>query len=137
VREDGRFRLVQFHPSYAYEDFVQGLRPDIKQTQLRYQLQKGPFLRVAEAAAQDEDAFFVLVIDEIHSGDPARIFGELLYGLEYRDEAVDLPLGGEQERRSHASGGTRWCSKWCSTLSRWCSRRKNRLALLANRPLFG
>lgn len=95
VREDGRFRLLQFHPSYAYEDFVQGVRPDLKQTQLRYQLQKGPFLRIAEAAAQQPDQIFVLVIDEINRGDPARIFGELLYALEYRDEPVTLPLGGE------------------------------------------
>jgi len=90
-----RLSIVQFHPSYAYEDFVQGLRPDLKQTQLRYELHKGPFLRMAEAAAQQPDELFVLVIDEINRGDPARIFGELLYALEYRNEAVDLALGGE------------------------------------------
>jgi 5-methylcytosine-specific restriction protein B len=93
--DSGQFRLVQFHPSYAYEDFIQGLRPDIKQTNLRYELTKGPFSVIAEAASQDPDNFYVLVIDEINRGDPARIFGELLYALEYRGEPVSLALGGK------------------------------------------
>jgi 5-methylcytosine-specific restriction protein B len=94
IREDGRVRLVQFHPSYAYEDFVQGLRPKLEQSQLGYALHKGPFLRIAEAAVQDPDRFYVLIIDEINRGDPARIFGELLYALEYRDEIVTLSPEG-------------------------------------------
>lgn len=92
---DGRFRLVQFHPSYAYEDFIQGLRPDLTKTELRYSLGRGPFLRIVEDAESDPEHFYVLVIDEVNRGDPARIFGELLYALEYRDEPVTLALGGE------------------------------------------
>ncbi len=92
--DERAWSLVQFHPSYTYEDFIQGLKPDLERTELRYQLERGPFLRIAEAASQAPDQFFVLIIDEINRGDPARIFGELLYALEYRDEPVDLPLGG-------------------------------------------
>lgn len=92
---EGQFRIVQFHPSYSYEDFIQGLKPDLTKTELRYALGKGPFLRIVEDAKNDPNSFYVLVIDEVNRGDPARIFGELLYALEYRDEPVTLPGGGE------------------------------------------
>jgi 5-methylcytosine-specific restriction protein B len=95
IGEQERSAIVQFHPSYSYEDFIQGLKPDIEQTELRYTLSKGPFLKVCDAAEQDPDAFYVLVIDEINRGDPARIFGELLLGLEYRSQPIEMMLGGK------------------------------------------
>lgn len=93
--EDSRLKIVQFHPSYAYEDFIQGLKPDLERAELRYALKQGPFMEVCDAASDDPDNYYVLVIDEINRGDPARIFGELLYALEYRNEPVDLPQGGQ------------------------------------------
>src|SRR6185436_11932230 len=47
-----------------------------------------------EEANAEQDRVFVLIIDEINRGDPARIFGELLYALEYRNREVELASGG-------------------------------------------
>jgi 5-methylcytosine-specific restriction protein B len=92
---DSRWRVVQFHPSYSYEDFVQGLRPALDATDLQYRLIPGPFFQLCKAAESDPDHFYVLIVDEINRGDPARIFGELLYALEYRGEAIEIASGGE------------------------------------------
>ena len=92
---DAAWRIVQFHPSYAYEDFVQGLRPDLQHGGGSFELKEGPFVQICADAEEDPDRFHVLVIDEINRGDPARIFGELLYAIEYRGEPVGLALGGQ------------------------------------------
>lgn len=91
---DGFAELVQFHPAYAYEDFVQGIRPDSSGGQLRYPLVKGRFLDFCERAARRRDRC-VLIIDEINRANLARVFGELMFLLEYRDRAVPLAGGGE------------------------------------------
>ena len=85
-----RVRLIQFHPSYAYEDFVQGFRPALTDGQPGFKLRNGPLLDAAEAARAEPDQKHFLVIDEINRGNLSKVFGELYYLLEYRDQKVRL-----------------------------------------------
>ena len=86
-----RLRVVQFHPSLAYEDFVRGWRPA---GDGRLSLVDGILMQAIEAAASEPDRPFVLVIEEINRGNPAQIFGEMLTLLEDTkrspSEAIEL-----------------------------------------------
>lgn len=86
---DGFYELVQFHPSYSYEDFIQGIRPISNNGTLEYKMIKGRFLEFCEKAKQSEGKC-VLIIDEINRGNLASIFGELMYLLEYREQNIKL-----------------------------------------------
>ncbi len=95
-----RVKLVQFHPSYAYEDFVRGFRPtNTENGMVRFELQDGPLLKVAEDARNDEDSKYILIVDEINRGNLAKVFGELYFLLEYREAKITLQyhLDGEEE----------------------------------------
>ena len=91
--------IVQFHPSYAYEDFVEGIRPiltdqsdDDTSSSIRYELRRGILRQFSEKAASDPSNRYVLVIDEINRANAARVFGELLYCLEYRGPSRPVTL---------------------------------------------
>jgi hypothetical protein len=93
VGTSGEIHTVQFHPSYAYEEFIEGIRPHSDDGQISYPVEAGIFRRLCDAARMHPDGTYVLLIDEVNRGNLPRIFGELLYLLEYRDptEAVILP----------------------------------------------
>jgi 5-methylcytosine-specific restriction endonuclease McrBC GTP-binding regulatory subunit McrB len=88
-------RLVQFHPSYSYEEFVEGIRArgvEVNgRSEVTFPVEDGVLCQFAEQAAKRPSEPHVLVIDELNRGNLPRIFGELLYLLEYRDQAVTLP----------------------------------------------
>lgn len=85
--------IVQFHPSYGYEDFVRGIEVGTAGTAVTYETVNKILGKIAEAAARKEnkDTDFYLVIDEINRANLATVFGELIYGLEYRGKSVATP----------------------------------------------
>ena len=94
----GLVQTIQFHPAYGYEDFIRGIRPrtDEETEELRYEYVSGAFMSFCEKAEQmGEETRGVMIIDEINRADLARVFGELMYLLEYREEKVRIAGGKE------------------------------------------
>ncbi|MDE0103799.1 MAG: AAA family ATPase [Bryobacterales bacterium] len=75
----GRVRMIQFHQSYAYEDFVQGYRPT---EEGGFELRDGVFLSFCREAAANPDSRYVFIIDEVNRGNLSKIFGELMMLIE-------------------------------------------------------
>ena len=75
--------LVQFHPSYDFTDFVEGLRPKNQTNgQLGFALKAGIFKEFCAKAKEDPEQPFVFIIDEINRGEVSKIFGELFYAID-------------------------------------------------------
>ena len=96
-KDDGPIEMVQFHQSYAYEDFVEGFRPTKAGG---FDLKPGVFHSFCEVARVKPDVPHVFIIDEINRGNLSRIFGELLMLIERdkrcEDYSVKLTYSREQ-----------------------------------------
>lgn len=82
-------KFVQFHPSYDYTDFVEGLRPrNDDNGNVGFERKDGVFKEFCKAALLESDKPFVFIIDEINRGEISKIFGELFFSIDpgYRGE---------------------------------------------------
>ncbi|WP_315037693.1 AAA family ATPase [Capnocytophaga sputigena] len=92
-----QFKLIQFHPSYSYEDFVRGIIAENTDGNISYVTKDKILAEFAKKALKDKDTPYVLIIDEINRANLSSVLGELIYALEYRGEAVQSMYAIEGE----------------------------------------
>lgn len=97
--------MTTFHQSYAYEDFVEGLKATVKNDKVIYTIEAGIFKKICHFAEKAPKENFVLIIDEINRGNVSNIFGELITLIEDskragKDEALSVTLPYSKENFS-------------------------------------
>jgi hypothetical protein len=88
-RDGNCWELVQFHPAYAYDDFVRGIQAKTIGNSISYEVVSRVLDRLVRQ--HRDKTTTVLIIDEINRANLAQVLGELIYGLEYRGSPVQTP----------------------------------------------
>ncbi len=77
-----RFEFITFHQSYSYEDFIEGIKPELSESDIAYSIQPGVFQELCNRARNDLSNKYAIFIDEINRGNISSIFGELITLIE-------------------------------------------------------
>lgn len=115
--DNSRYKYCQFHPSYSYQDFIEGIKPmGIVGNNVNLEVVNGIFKQFCidvkdknetfyegfkknnkgNAPKIDDYPHYYFIVDEINRGDLSRIFGETFSLLEpdYRDKDFSNPQDG-------------------------------------------
>lgn len=77
-----RFEFLTFHQSYSYEDFIEGIKPELSESDVSYKIEEGVFQKMCNRARNDSSNNYAIFIDEINRGNISSIFGELITLIE-------------------------------------------------------
>lgn len=90
IEDNAKVKIIQFHPSYTYDDFVRGIKVNVQGDRISYDVENKVLATIAEEASLPENTqkAYVLIIDEINRANLNSVLGELIYALEYRGKSV-------------------------------------------------